>query len=459
MDLGEALGRVRGLSDGDLLSGLNRLVAASRRGVAEVVAHLGEVEERRLHLLGGHASMFAYCVSQLGMSEDEAYRRIEVARLVRRFPALLVRLASGQVSLSVAALLKTHLKTGRDGELLDAVSGKTVQQAREVLAAWYPQPDVLPSIRKLPVPQRRSSPSPVAQDVVSVAPVLPLDLTTDVRRASPSQPTATPPADAPAELSAMQRARPERPVAGAPFVTATAPASGAPPSADVLGREHSRAATPAAAACRPQRTIEPLSPDRYKVVLTASAELKRKLELARDLLRHAVPTGDLATIIERGLDLLLEQTLKRRFGLKNRPKASRASSAEPRTKPNERPPTSEKDSHGTPPNDFPSAHGTARESAPSSPRARLPNAVRCKVFARDGARCAWEGPDGVRCGSRAWLEYDHVIPWGQGGGNDPHNIRLYCRAHNRLAAEQAYGQNTINRCIARHEARAPNGER
>jgi hypothetical protein len=75
------------------------------------------------------------------------------------------------------------------------------------------------------------------------------------------------------------------------------------------------------------------------------------------------------------------------------------------------------------------------------------------VFARDGVRCAWQSPDGVRCNSRAWLEHDHIVPRGRGGGNDAANIRPFCRAHNQLAAEQAYGRDTIARIIARRRAR------
>src|SRR5262245_49291331 len=105
MGEGEELVCVRGLSDDALLDGLGGLLRSGRRWSAQVVAHLGEVEERRLHLIAGHGSLFAYCL-HLGMSEDEAYRRIEVARLVRRFPGVLERLAGGRISLSVAALLK-----------------------------------------------------------------------------------------------------------------------------------------------------------------------------------------------------------------------------------------------------------------------------------------------------------------------------------------------------------------
>ena len=122
MDIAEHVMRVRTLSDEDLQASLGAVVGTGRKLTALILAHLGEVEERRLHLLSGYDSMFDYCTRRLAMSEDEACRRVEVARLARRFPLLFERLASGAVSLSVAALLKHHLSEANQVALLAAVS-------------------------------------------------------------------------------------------------------------------------------------------------------------------------------------------------------------------------------------------------------------------------------------------------------------------------------------------------
>lgn len=411
MDVLGELSRVRALSDADLLLGLDGSLVRSRRAVADVVVHLGEVEERRLHLLGGYASMFAYCLSKLKMSEGEAYRRLEVACLVRRFPLLLERLARGDISLSVAALLRRRLTDDNHESLLQAVSGASMQQAREVLAAWFPQPDVLPGFRKLPTRPRLSpataAPESAAGAASTCAPASADEVVPERGRADPLAIVAS-------EASAAAPAAQPR----------HAPPSPSPSPSD------SAAQSPGPSPATPRqllRPLEPLAPGRYKLQLTASVELKRKLELARDLLRHAIPSGDLPAILERALDLLLEQTLKRRFAVTSRPKAARPSS----------------------PSLAPGA-----ECIPSKAKVtrHVPNAVRRTVVCRDGARCTWQSPDGVRCGSRAWLEHDHAIPRGQGGSHQASNIRLFCRAHNRLAAEQAYGRETIERSIARRRA-------
>jgi hypothetical protein len=178
-------------------------------------------------------------------------------------------------------------------------------------------------------------------------------------------------------------------------------------------------------------TIQPLSAERYRVQLCASADLKRKLELARDLLRHAVPSGDLALLVERALDVLIEQTLKRRFGMKTPGKSPAVSS----------PASAQGD------------RDVANDAPPPQKHTRhIPNRVRRTAIARDGIRCTYEAPDGTRCTARAWLEHDHATPWARGGSNDASNIRPRCRAHNRLAAEQAFGRDTIARIIERHRA-------
>jgi hypothetical protein len=155
-------------SNEQVLAGLHAIVRSCRQRTAELVAHLGEVEERRLHLEMAYGSMFDYCVRGLGLSEDEACRRIDVARLARRFQALFLLLASGEISLTVAALLKPYLVEGNQAELLARVSGKTVQQAREALVVLFPQPDVAPSVRKLP--ERRAVAPASAVGTLALAP-------------------------------------------------------------------------------------------------------------------------------------------------------------------------------------------------------------------------------------------------------------------------------------------------
>jgi hypothetical protein len=56
---------------------------------------------------------------------------------------------------------------------------------------------------------------------------------------------------------------------------------------------------------KPVKPVEPLSAARYKIQFTADAGLKEKLERAQNLLSHSNPSGDLAVLVERAVDLLL----------------------------------------------------------------------------------------------------------------------------------------------------------
>ncbi len=85
----------------------------------------------------------------------------------------------------------------------------------------------------------------------------------------------------------------------------------------------------------------------------------------------------------------------------------------------------------------------ARKVAPKAPSkdpAAIPAEVRRQVWERDGGRCAFTGPDGRGCGSRWKLEVDHVLPPSRGGKSTLDGVRLACRVHNMLHAEQVYGR-------------------
>src|SRR5256885_17114608 len=93
------------LSDDQLLESLRTICAQGRVLLARLLAHLGEVEERRLHLEAAFPSMYQFCLVRLRMSEGEACRRIAAARIARRFPDLLDRIERGELTRSPCVLV------------------------------------------------------------------------------------------------------------------------------------------------------------------------------------------------------------------------------------------------------------------------------------------------------------------------------------------------------------------
>ena len=73
----------------------------------------------------------------------------------------------------------------------------------------------------------------------------------------------------------------------------------------------------------------------------------------------------------------------------------------------------------------------AAKSGKSSGRS-IPAAVRREVWRRDQGCCSYvDRHTGRRCGSRFFLEIDHIVPVARGGGAEPANLRLSCAAHHR----------------------------
>ena len=102
------------LSDRALLADLASLTARDRTTTAALLAHLAEVDARRLYLPAAYPSMYAWCVGKLGLGEQAAFKRIRVARAARRFPAIYQAIADGRLHLSTVVLLAPYL-TEADG--------------------------------------------------------------------------------------------------------------------------------------------------------------------------------------------------------------------------------------------------------------------------------------------------------------------------------------------------------
>ena len=325
------------LTDDELLGRLSALLQKSRCVESELVAHIGEVDRRKLYLKKASSSMFTYCTEVLNLSESEAYHRIAVARASRKHPILLEMLGDGRLHLSGIAKLVPYLTEANCETLLDRAAKKSKREIIKLVAEIAPKPDVVETIRKLPERQEKT------------------------------QPTLAPPGEL-------------RPVAVQP--------------------------PPAPAPVEPL-VLEPLSPSRFKVQFTASAEfplIQEKLERLLALMRSSVPSGELAAILEQAVTEKIEQLESRRYG---KTKTPRKSLEETDTAPSSRP---------------------------------VPAAVKRAVCERDGDQCTFLDNDGRRCTERDNLEFHHDHPYGRGGNHSLENIHLMCHPHNDYLAELDYGK-------------------
>jgi hypothetical protein len=160
--------------------------------------------------------------------------------------------------------------------------------------------------------------------------------------------------------------------------------------------------TAAPAAPLPPQLVRPLAPERYQVTFTTGPRTRELLQMAQDLLRHAVPSGDPGEIVTRALDVLVEDLLKKKFAVTSRPRT---------------------------------------EQAPGTPSRHVPAEVKRAVYLRDRGRCVFVGTNGRECGERAFLEFDHhPVPFAAGGPSTVENLQLRCRAHNGYLAKEYFGR-------------------
>jgi hypothetical protein len=341
------------LSDTELLARIPSIVQAERIASADVVEHLMEVERRHLYLEQACSSLYTYCRERLGYSEDAALKRARVARLVLRLPRVLDELRSGAMHLTGLFLLHRYLNDENADELLALARGKSRRELEQMLAMRFPRPDVPSRIE------------PLDESVGAAA------------------------AGAHRDAASGQNAWFTCPEPG------TLPAHGGRPSGDLRSR------------------VEPLSAERYRIEFTASAALRAKIEQARELTSHALPTGDLALLFERALDELIEREMKRRMG----------------------------------------AGKTHRRVKPRPDSRHVPLVIARQIWERDGGQCTFVDSEGRRCQERRFLTLEHREPFALGGAATVENLCLLCKAHNDHAARRVFGEAFVARKVIAGEAR------
>jgi len=257
------------LTDDELLSRVRILATREREATVELVAHLAELDTRRLHLAQGYGSLFSYCTEVLRLAEHAAYNRIEAARASRRFPVVLDRLADGSLNLSTVRLLAPHLTSENHQRVLDEAARKSKREVEALVARLAPVAGVSASLRKLPSP-RLLAKAPTATAVEAGAQVSIL-------------------LDSPVSRQALSP--------GPQVVSLTARST------------------------RP--LVAPLSPERYRVQFTVGPETHANLRRAQELLRREIPDGDPATIFDRALKLLLEDIARKKLAATSKPRPER----------------------------------------------------------------------------------------------------------------------------------------
>lgn len=227
--------------------------------LAEALALIALMDARGDYLEAGYSCMQRYCMEHMHMSEEQAQRRIRVARLGRAIPGVFERIAGGRLTLSNACELAPVLTQENAERLLDAATHQPKWQVRRmVFEASRAQP-VAPALPPVAECEEKSD---------------------GALASSEAAPSLTELCDAPAHdtpLTETAPARMNRQVRGRVFDT----------------EEGARG---------------------IRVVLTD--EEFAAFKQAQDLLAHVVRNGDPAVIVARALAHYATHLHKRRFGAK-----------------------------------------------------------------------------------------------------------------------------------------------
>jgi hypothetical protein len=268
-----------------LLRELRALVAQDLAITALLLAHLAEVDARRLYAPAGYPSMFAWCVAELHLSEDAAFKRIRAARTARQFPAIYGLLADGRLHLTAVVFLTPYLTPENADELLAAAAHRSKAEIEQLLADRFPRPDL-----------------PVRIDVLTPPPAIGELVPEPVESRAPGARQLVPePVESPS------------------------PGTADPSLADFFP-------SPVTVTSK----VGPLAPGRYGLQFTVAQGTFEKLRYAQALLGHAVPVGELAEVFDRALDALIVRLEQRKFAATTRPRTrQRRVNASPRHVPAE----------------------------------------------------------------------------------------------------------------------------
>ena len=383
-------GSVESLSDTELLAHTRRLVGRSNQLLAELLAHLAEVEARGIHRTRACSSLYTYCIYELRFSEDEAFRRVAAARLVKRFPALLHAVGSGELHLTALLMLGPHLTGANLVEVLARARHRTKREIAQLVRVLDPLPAVPARIEPLGPAPARGIPNSATWEAFGQALCPVRDLA---------------PGDRPRDWTGGAND------GGTDEAGATAEPA---PLQELHGAAEARRAEPALQ----------LAPQRYAVQFTATEEYVRLVEEAQALLSHSAAGATLVEIQLRALRVFVAALRKQKYA---------AAEVEQEAAEAQRPHSS---------SELPRQRGR-----------HIPAVVRRAVFAREAGRCSYVDTSGRRCPETHRLEFHHLEPFALGGEHTPSNLALRCRAHNALAAEADFGRGLVEekRNLVEHE--------
>jgi hypothetical protein len=164
---------------------------------------------------------------------------------------------------------------------------------------------------------------------------------------------------------------------------------------------------------RPSPSIfQPATPTAYNFRFAADKEFKESFERLAEVLGVENPLQHMAEIFQKAVDIALDKKDPKRRLERRKERQAR------------------------------------QESRPDEISRYISPEIRERVHDRGQYQCEFRSPDGRRCSSRTGLQIEHQRPFARYRSHEERFLKLFCAAHNRLAADRVYGKEFMDRKIA-----------
>ncbi len=124
------------LKDHDLVSTAKTLVRRERQCICELLLVIKEIKERQLFLRKGYQSLHSYCQKELGLSENQAWKRSQAVAAISIYPKFLDMLANGETYLSQLTMIAPHLNQENAEEISFQIKGRSKSEVAFYLSKF-----------------------------------------------------------------------------------------------------------------------------------------------------------------------------------------------------------------------------------------------------------------------------------------------------------------------------------
>jgi hypothetical protein len=392
----ELKNKLMNLKSQALVLDLKNLVGEERKLKARILHYLWVIQCKRIFAEFGYPSLFEFCIKHLGYTEAETQRRISAMKLLGELPQIEEKITEGKLSLSALAMAQSLFRQEAKNEnsfskeqkieVLEVLENKSVRECEKELLKFSSQ---------LILPRERVR--SITENTVEVKFNAPNEFIEKLEKLKALRSHKTGGASTYETISnlvdeALKEAQKEK--LGCKKVVEKK-------AAGEMGLDARRSVSVA-----------------QQVALNLTSDIGRDInqEIKKDVRRNIEGDSSLSISQHR------EGDTKRDLGQDNMQKSNQTINQS----------ISEK----------------IKENINQRITKSLSRNICQNIWRKHNAKCAYVDPHtNKKSESEYFLEIEHIKPRALGGDNLPENLKLYCRAHNQLAAIQQLGFKKMNRFI------------